>query len=60
MDLSKGLLEPLEPYKASVGNVAAVVTIAQFLAGSLVCWNIVKNKSTENVDCVPFVGGIVK
>lgn len=60
MNLTKGLLEPLQPYKASVGNTAAVATIVQFLTGSLVCLNLVSNECAKNVDCVPLIGGILK
>lgn len=49
---------PLQEYKEIVGNVAAVVTIAQFFSPVAIIRKIIVQKSTKNVDPVPFVGGL--
>jgi len=47
----------LEDYKDIVAAAASITTIAQFFSGMFICKDIVKKGSTENVSCVPFVGG---
>lgn len=47
----------LEDYKDIVATAASITTIAQFFAGMFICKDIVKKRSTENVPCVPFIGG---
>lgn len=49
---------PLEEYKDLVGSTAAVVTAAQFFAPVFICKKIIQQGSTENVDPLPFIGGI--
>ncbi|XP_022125275.1 sugar transporter SWEET1 [Pieris rapae] len=49
----------LQPYKAIVGTVAAVVTIGQMFSGSFLCYDIYKQKSTKGVGIMPFIGGLV-
>lgn len=42
----------------TVGKCAAIATIGTFFAPVLICRDIIKNKSTKNVDPTPFVGGM--
>ncbi|KAE8573075.1 sugar transporter SWEET1 [Halyomorpha halys] len=49
---------PLQDYKELVGNVAAVVTIAQFFSPVSIVRKVIVQKSTKNVDPVPFIGGL--
>lgn len=48
---------PLEDYKDIVATSASITTIAQMLSGIVICYDIVKQKSTENVAVMPFLGG---
>ncbi|XP_050436267.1 sugar transporter SWEET1-like [Adelges cooleyi] len=41
-----------------VGKVAAVATIGTFFAPVFICWNIIKKKSSKNIDPTPFIGGM--
>ncbi|XP_045473718.1 sugar transporter SWEET1-like [Harmonia axyridis] len=52
------LHELLLPYKEEVGKLAGILTIAQFFSGIFICRDIYKNKSTEGISSIPFVGGI--
>jgi len=47
----------LEDYKDIVAMAAVITTIGQFFSGVFICKDIVKKGSTENVSCVPFIGG---
>lgn len=49
----------LQPYKAIVGTVAAVVTIGQMFSGSFICYDIYKQKSTQGIGVIVFIGGMV-
>lgn len=42
----------------TVGKFAAVATIGTFFAPVLICRDIIKKKSTKNVDPTPFIGGM--
>ncbi|GLG99656.1 hypothetical protein R5R35_008341 [Gryllus longicercus] len=48
---------PLEDYKDIVATSASVTTIAQMLSGVVICYDIVKKGSTENIAVMPFLGG---
>ncbi|XP_050522860.1 sugar transporter SWEET1-like [Daktulosphaira vitifoliae] len=41
-----------------IGKVAAVATVGTFFAPVVICWDIIKKKSTVNVDPTPFIGGM--
>jgi len=41
-----------------VGKFAAVATVGTFFAPVPICRDIIKNKSTKNVDPIPFIGGM--
>jgi len=42
----------------TVGKCAAIATIGTFFAPVLICRDIIKKKSTKNVDPTPFIGGM--
>ncbi|KAK7791541.1 hypothetical protein R5R35_008342 [Gryllus longicercus] len=48
---------PLEDYKDIIASAASITTIGQMLSGVPICYNIVKQGNTENVDVMPFLGG---
>ncbi|XP_051157394.1 sugar transporter SWEET1 [Leptopilina boulardi] len=48
----------LEDYKDIVGTSAAISTVGQMLAGVLICKDIYKRKSSQNIDPMPFIGGM--
>lgn len=49
----------LAPHTELIGNVAAGVTILNFLSGALLCNDIRKKKSTVGFSIIPFLGGFV-
>ncbi|KAB7498009.1 Sugar transporter SWEET1 [Armadillidium nasatum] len=48
---------PLEDYKNVISTCATIVTIIQFLSGSDICRNIIKQGSTGDISGLPFVVG---
>ncbi|XP_029177237.1 sugar transporter SWEET1 [Nylanderia fulva] len=48
----------LEQYKEIVGTCAMYTTMAQMLAGTLICKDIYKKGTARGVDPMPFLGGI--
>ncbi|XP_060531745.1 sugar transporter SWEET1 [Cylas formicarius] len=52
------LSQSLQPYKQVIGSVAMYVTIAQFLTGGAICWEIYNKKSSKGYSATPFIGGI--
>ncbi|XP_070171275.1 sugar transporter SWEET1 isoform X2 [Polyergus mexicanus] len=48
----------LEQYKEIVGSCAMYVTMAQMLAGTLICKDIYKKGTAKGTDPMPFLGGI--
>lgn len=48
----------LLPYKEEVGQLAGILTIAQFFSGIFICWDIFKQSNTKGISSIPFVGGI--
>lgn len=55
----EALSQTLQPYKDIIGQVAGIVTIAQFFSGSFICKDIYKKGSTKGIEATPFIGGIV-
>lgn len=55
----EALSATLQPYKEPLGQVASIITIAQFFSGFFICKDIYGKKSTENISCTPFTGGII-
>ncbi|XP_072157751.1 sugar transporter SWEET1 isoform X1 [Bemisia tabaci] len=49
---------PLKDYEALVGSTAGIVTVASFFAPAFICKTVIKKGSTENVDPMPFIGGM--
>ncbi|CAG9854989.1 unnamed protein product [Phyllotreta striolata] len=58
LSIMESLSLALQPYRESIGQIASIVTIAQFFAGTLVCKEIYEKKSTKGVNPTPFIGGI--
>ncbi|KAK9501833.1 hypothetical protein O3M35_012488 [Rhynocoris fuscipes] len=48
----------LKDYKDIVGAAAGFTTTAQCFAPAFICKDIIKQKSTDNIDPTPFIGGI--
>ncbi|XP_029662293.1 sugar transporter SWEET1 [Formica exsecta] len=48
----------LEQYKEIVGSCAMYVTMAQMLAGTLICKDIYKKGTAKGTDPMPFLGGV--
>ncbi|GAB1869538.1 Sugar transporter SWEET [Camponotus japonicus] len=48
----------LEQYKEIVGSCAMYTTMAQMLAGTVICKDIYKKGTSKGVDPMPFLGGI--
>ncbi|KAJ8979505.1 hypothetical protein NQ317_015683 [Molorchus minor] len=55
----EALSNALQPHKDMVGQVASVVTIAQFFSGAFVCKDIHKKGTTKGTAATPFIGGVV-
>ncbi|CAH1156200.1 unnamed protein product [Phaedon cochleariae] len=55
----EALSQTLQPHKEFVGQVASIVTIAQFFSGVFVCKDIYKKGTTKGTPATPFIGGIV-
>lgn len=50
---------PLEDYKDIVATACSVTTIAQAFAPAFMLADVVKEGHTQNVDSMPFIGGLV-
>lgn len=48
----------LQPYKEIVGHVTTIMTMARFLSGSFICWDIYKQGSTRGIGIMPFLLGL--
>ncbi|XP_023029089.1 sugar transporter SWEET1 isoform X2 [Leptinotarsa decemlineata] len=55
----RGLSRILQPHKETVGQIASVVTIAQFFSGAFVCKDIYRKGTTQGTPSTPFIGGLV-
>lgn len=49
----------LHEYKDLIGTLAGICTILQFFSPAFLCLEFIKLGSTENVDVMPFIGGLV-
>lgn len=50
---------PLEDYKDIVATACSVTTMAQAFAPAVMLLDVVKEGHTQNVDSMPFIGGLV-